>query len=347
MFALRSLFTRMLILFNAISAQLISIGVSLSMYYLMLHIGGRTILALIVAILFYCIYCFKEYAKMQSSNCDGDYGLVNSHTSIQKRNQIISYTIAFLCAFGLELLFIAGTLSYALKGLSHFSTMNPKIFILLSCLLSLLHLPTNFIFYENCVRKYFRIPKLFKPQLTHKKNKLVFMLIIFSLFSSSIMVMVRCTLLCFAFFNHYNLVLSMLGLLLGLIYGFLSLYANYCIMHQTFCEFSHSFVALSNENIFLRTFISFKTSCTARNIKLFASISYAVYYSQPAIFMIFATHTFRLGNTLHTLLGFICGVIMIISYFFLTQNYLERLFIVNTKSSERSPSKGLKDLIEY
>lgn len=320
----------------AMSAQLISIGVCISMYVVIHRFGGSEPLSLIIAILFYLVYCFKEYAKMQSSHSDGYFGLVKDHTLKQICHKYMTNMIAFICALGLELLFIVGTLAFAIKGIASYSPVIAKILIVGSGFLACIHMPVNFVFYENCVRKYFKVPKKIKKEISAKKSTFVFFCIIGCITFSSVLIFIRCILTCYAFFKSDQVITSYEGVFVGLIFGTLSLYANYCIMHQTFCESSRYFAKRSQGNRWLKALFSFKSNGTERGARWFSSLSYAIYYSQPAIYMIFTSALIvHLNSLFRASLALLCTTVMLLSYYLLTQNYLERLFVVKCHASAK------------
>lgn len=312
-----------------LSAQLISIGVCISMFVVIHKLGGNKPLSLSIAIFFYLVYCFKEYAKMQSSHSDGYFGFVKQYTIRQSIHKYITNFVAFICALGLELLFVIGTLAYAIKGLSHYAPIFSNSLILLSAGLACIHLPVNYVFYENCVRKYFKVPKKIKKEMNTKKSTFFFVCIISCITFSSVLIFIRCVLTCYTFFKSDARISQYEGLLIGLVFGVFSLYANYCIMHQTFCESSRYFAKRSQGNRFLNALFSFKNNGREKGVRWSSSLSYAIYYSQPAIYMIFSSalivhlNTFFRGG-----LALVCTAVMLLSYYLLTQNYLERLFVV-------------------
>lgn len=313
-----------------LSAQLISIGVCISMYVVIHKLRGSEPLSLLIALLFYLVYCFKEYAKMQSSHSDGYFGLVRQYTKRQTFHKYITNLVAFICAVGLELLFIVGTLAYVIQSISAYAPGLGNMLILGSVLLASIHLPVNYVFYENCVRKYFKVPKKIKKEMSTKKSTFVFVCIISCITFSSVLIFMRCLLTCYTFFKSEEVITSYEGILVGIIFGALSLYANYCIMHQTFCESSRYFAKRSQANKRLKALFSFKSNHRERGTRWFSSLSYAIYYSQPAIYMIFTSALIVHLNSLFRVgLALLCTAIMLLSYYLLTQNYLERLFVVN------------------
>lgn len=143
-------------LINFMAASFRTIAIWYSVFSILTLTGVGLIPIILVATLVSGTYGLKDYFKTQSARQDGDELYASVYTPSQKFKAIAGVILSFLCGLAMESLFVAGIITSAV------AIFSPQIALAIVITVSVMAVVAMFsdtMFYWNCFRKFFILPK--------------------------------------------------------------------------------------------------------------------------------------------------------------------------------------------